>query len=176
MRNSRVWITGEVYVTDHQAAARLQHLEWLVKSRADVQETLLTLYKYVATPAFGHPALTDYIIYAAFSLWRAVFLAESDRDWEAMFKGQKEFLAKLVEDNTITYTDDKNNRAWTVGFYLNAAKCNIEAAAKHVAKSGPQYPLHGPVGPAENTRAHWNELHHDLRWIINQVCGSILKD
>ena len=160
---------------DHQDADRLEHLEWLVDRRSEVQETLLALYKYVGKPPTGHPAVTDYLIYAAFSLWRAVFLAGSDRDWDSVFKGQKEFLAKLVEDNSISYSDDKNLSAWTVGYYLNVAKFCVLAAAQHITPEGPEYLPHGPMGPIKETRQYWDELHRDLRWMINRVSGSQLE-
>ena len=115
----------------------IEHLEWLVERRTEVQRSLLALYKYVRSIRNGPENIIDtrilnHLIAAAFSLWRAVFLSETGRDWKSVLEGQKEFLASVVSDNAITYGDDKRNRAWTVGYYLENAKLQL-AAACHLA-------------------------------------------
>jgi hypothetical protein len=77
----------------------IEHMQWLIKHRSEIQLTLLALYEYVhmphiANPTLHHPLLIDHLVAAAFSLWRAVFLAETERDWETISKGQKDFLKK----------------------------------------------------------------------------------
>jgi hypothetical protein len=51
--------------------------------------------------------LLDLLIGAAFSLGRAVFLAETVRD----VLSQEEFLRKVITDKAITSADDRDNRA-----------------------------------------------------------------
>jgi len=70
----------------------------------------------------------DHLVAAAFSMWRAVFLAETPRDWGTVKAKREEFLARVVADNAIAYSDDKTNRAWTVGYYLDNARLRLLAA------------------------------------------------
>src|SRR5262245_51262609 len=100
----------------------LGHLAWALDQRVEIQRTLLDLYDFVrantseklrSTPSgeydFVKPILLDHLIAAGFSLWRAIFLSESDRDFVAIHKSQEKFLESVLTNNAITYTDDKNN-------------------------------------------------------------------
>src|SRR6516164_133481 len=115
----------------------VEHLRWAVDQRAEIQRTLLALYEYVrkTTSAAGYADpkayLLDNLIGAAFSLWRAAFLAETFRTDESVFRSQELFLAKVISDNSIQFSDDKVNRAWTVGYYLDSAKLRIERASTY---------------------------------------------
>jgi hypothetical protein len=115
----------------------IEHLRWAVNQRAEIQHTLLALYEYVrrthskAGYADTKVYLLDHLIGAAFSLWRAVFLAETYRTDEGIRESQETFLAKVISDNSITFGDDKINRAWTVGYYLDDAKLRIERASAY---------------------------------------------
>jgi hypothetical protein len=119
----------------------LSHLAWALEQRVEIQRTLLELYRFVrantpealrSTPSgeydFVKPMLLDHLIAAGFSLWRAVFLSESDRDFVLIYKSQEKFLENVLTNNVITYTDDKTNRAWTVSYYLENAKHRLAAA------------------------------------------------
>lgn len=70
------------------------------------------------------------MIAAAFSLWRAVFLAEAFRDIETIHRSQEAFLEKLITDNAIGFSDDKVNRHWTVEYYLENAKLRLGRIAQ----------------------------------------------
>jgi hypothetical protein len=83
-------------VTNEPTEPDLKHLEWLVDRRSDIQHTLLALYNYVRGFHFGHPILIDHLVAAAFSLWRAVFLAGTSRDWVPVSTGQKKFLLDII--------------------------------------------------------------------------------
>jgi hypothetical protein len=115
----------------------IDHLHWLVKSRYEIQETLLALYRNIKLIPPERLNLLydrenrviDHLVAAAFSLWRAVFLAETTRDWHEVRKHQIDFLLSVVTNNAITYSDDKKNRAWTVGYYLSDAKMRLAVAA-----------------------------------------------
>ncbi len=62
-----------------------EHLAWAIEQRAAVQHTLLALHEFVRHSS-AHTLdgdtrfLLDLLIGAAFSLWRAVFLADTFRD------------------------------------------------------------------------------------------------
>jgi hypothetical protein len=152
----------------------VDHLEWAIDRRTEIQHTLLALYK-IATSGnpMHHPILLDHLIAAAFSLWRAVFLAETDRDWKSRTKGQADFLAKVVSDNSITYADDKSTRAWTVGYYLENAKLRLIAAyplssANRDGRDIRDY-LWAQGTYTETTRLEWEAVHIELRKILNAL-------
>ena len=70
---------------------------------------------------------------AAFSLWRAVFLApQGPTGTEDMIgNGIKfigngiKFLDKVLRDNSISYGDEKKRRDWSFGYYLNSARFRL---------------------------------------------------
>lgn len=111
----------------------LGHLAWALDRRIEIQHTLPELYEFVRANApdksdWIKPMMLDHLIAAGFSLWRAVFLSESDRDFVSIHKSQEKFLESVLTNNAITFTDDKNNRAWTVSYYLENAKQRLSAA------------------------------------------------
>jgi hypothetical protein len=115
---------------DQEVKPDPRHLAWAIEQRAEIQRTLLALYEFVRC----HPAsaidtwdkyLLDSLVGAAFSLWRAAFLAETLREDAKIHESQEAFLEKLITDNSITFGDDKINRHWTVGYYLENAKYRL---------------------------------------------------
>ena len=122
--------------------------------------------------------VADYIddfIASAFSLWRAVFLAEIDRDWESVSKGQRDFLAKVIADNAISYADDKSTRAWSVAYYLDNAKFRLDGPSQDLFGESPGLTFqHTKHGAASVTRNEWDKVHDYLRVLINKVYGTEL--
>jgi hypothetical protein len=157
----------------------LEHLEWAIDQRAKIQHTLLALYKFVRDNSpdqldLVKRSLLDDLIAAAFSLWRAVFLAESNREWTSIHKGQEDFLARVITNNAINYLDDKRNRAWTVSYYLENAKHRLRSAHHNADHHMPQETL-SRVPPLLNvkgtdkaslTRYEWESVHMALRIIL----------
>jgi hypothetical protein len=158
----------------------IEHLRWAVEQRAEIQRTLLALYEYVrkTTPvaSYADPKvyLLDNLIGAAFSLWRAAFLAETFRTDESVFRSQELFLAKVISDNSIQFSDDKVNRAWTVGYYLDSAKLRIERASTyadhHLKTDSHRHVLQhlrirGTLG-VPLTEWEWESAHFALRHMI----------
>jgi len=165
----------------------LGHLAWALDQRVEIQRTLLELYEFVRanTPDelritssgkydFVKPMLLDHLIAAGFSLWRAIFLSESDRDFIAIHRSQEKFLESVLTNNAITFADDKNNRAWTVSYYLENAKHRLAAAqglAEHYLKDTRRdkiLPLLRLVGTryVEVTRYEWECVHAAMRIIL----------
>jgi hypothetical protein len=155
------------------------HLRWTIDQRAKIQHTLLALYEYVRLNAperrdWVKPSLLDDLIAAAFSLWRAVFLAENIRTPESIHKSQEDFLASVIATNTIGFSDDKRNSAWTVSFYLENAKHRVAAAhqvaAHHMKNKSleqvlPRIRLKG-TNDVGLTRYEWESIHMALRIIL----------
>ncbi|MDI1265557.1 MAG: hypothetical protein PS018_20110 [bacterium] len=112
----------------------IKHLRWAINERAKIQHTLLALYELFRQrppkqyPSWWEEILIDHFLGAGFALWRAVFLADKRRDLESTITAQEAFLKQLLSTNSITFNDDRNNRPWTVTFYLADAKLRIGAA------------------------------------------------
>ena len=159
-----------------------EHLVWAIDQRAEVQRTLLMLYRFVRDNLperldFDIRYLLDLLIGAAFSLWRAVFLAETFRDIVQIHKSQEAFLEKVITDNAITFADDKANRDWTVEYYLENTKFRLERAIsyadhhKNLKLTGELMRflrLKGTLG-AELTRYEWESAHYVLRALFKVI-------
>jgi hypothetical protein len=163
-----------------------EHLAWAIDQRAEVQRTLLGLYEFVSrNPVEGIPTVPDqyilnHLIGAAFSLWRAVFLADTFRDHVTIHRDQKAFLEKVISDNAITFADDKNNRHWTVDYYLENAKFRIAQASTmsdHYNKTKTHADvmqflrIKGTMG-VELTRYEWESAHYALRVMLKVLDPS----
>jgi hypothetical protein len=107
---------------------------WLVSARSDVQRTLLDVERILAhrSKALGTSVTKDdvYVMRAltdvGFCLWRAVFLINNEFSPHEMLVEMKRFLTNVVEDNAISYTQDKNNAKYTSIFYLRTAIMHID--------------------------------------------------
>jgi hypothetical protein len=88
----------------------LSHLAWALEQRLEIQRTLLELYRFVrsnpsltlrSTPSgeyeFVKPMLLDHLIAAGFSLWRAVFLSESDREFVSITQEPRKISGKCSD-------------------------------------------------------------------------------
>jgi len=127
----------------------IQQFEWAIPRRARSLELLLGLYKY----ADQHGDLVNdaesrrlfgLLVGASFSLWRAVFFAQLERDWvgnDGILSGAKDLLEKVLENNAILFGDEKRIEGWSVGYYLNNAYFRIERALQHLPQSDREPPL-----------------------------------
>ena len=156
-----------------------EHLAWAITQRAEVQRTLLGLYEFVSNRSANSISrvpdqyILNHLIGAAFSLWRAVFLADTFRDHVSVHRDQRAFLEKVISDNAITFADDKSNRHWTVDYYLENAKFRIAQASSmsdHYNKTNTRevmqfLRLKGTMG-VELTRYEWESAHYALRIML----------
>jgi hypothetical protein len=102
------------------------HLEWVIDGRAKNQRTALDLYEMVKnhTPKIrklGLSADVQDLAAVAFSLWRAVFLADRSGKTEAKLADAEYFLGKMLTDNAIAFTQDRTAREWTFNYYIDNA-------------------------------------------------------
>jgi hypothetical protein len=59
------------------------------------------------------------------------------RDVTQIHQGQEEFLRKVITEIAITLADDRDNRAWTIEYYLENAKYRLARAIGYAdAKKG----------------------------------------
>jgi hypothetical protein len=162
-----------------------EHLKWAIDQRAEIQRTLLALYDFVCRhrppQEYDLNYVLGYLVGAAFSLWRAVFLADTFRDEVSVHGSQEQFLQKVITDNAIGFNDDRQNRCWTVGYYLDNAELRLSQVASFVeshasafglkkspgvlAEIMPFLRLTGTLG-VELTRYEWEAAHYALRYLF----------
>ena len=109
----------------------LEDMEWLVDRRSKIQALLVRIYSTIGDdlPVTSMGASVKFLLVGVgYSLWRAVFLAESTRDWKTVNEHAKDFLRKLIKDNAIGYPQESATKAWTVGYYLNSAYHRLNRA------------------------------------------------
>lgn len=102
------------------------HLEWLILSRMRNQNAclrLFNLFEKYTVQAKGKElrAASQLLVAAAFSLWRAAFLADKTGQREAVFNDARAFLATLLTNNAINYPQDRASREWTFNYYMTNA-------------------------------------------------------
>lgn len=104
---------------------------WLVESRSKVQHLLLELYRFLKDNRSTleqrgfERSVFGLLVGAAFSLWRAAFLANAERSWPDILKKAEDLLQIVVEDNAISYLQEKKTEDWMVGYYLNNARYRL---------------------------------------------------
>lgn len=157
----------------------VEHLSWAIAQRKEVQDTLLALYEFIEPRRYEHTASVGaklgVFIGVAFSLWRAAFLADTPRDGEEIFNAQKNFLYKVISDNSIAYPDDKANRAWAAEYYLENAEFRLGPLIKMSSLSKPAKgelnELLGEVGEGdvEFTQYRWEAAHYVLRRLLTDL-------
>ena len=112
----------------------------LVRRRTQTQDLLLSLWKFgdLKLSSLKHPDSTLFhlLLGSAFSLWRAAFLVQGRRTVKDLNEHALEFLRVLTWDNVINYSQDRQNRAWTVGYYLNNAHWRLRSARVFVKPTG----------------------------------------
>jgi hypothetical protein len=123
---------------------KLNHLDWSVRGRARNQTcsiSLLRLFeKYESNwKSRKYSRAAQALIAISFSLWRAVFLADKTGKRANVFAQGKEFLERVIEDNAISYIQDKNAREWTFNYYTRNARSWLEELAMHWPSQVPKY-------------------------------------
>src|SRR3569833_1345530 len=118
------------------SSQKMQHLEWAVQARTRNQQSALRLlrlfeehadqWKTTKWARAAHALLS-----ASFSLWRAAFLADKSGLRDMVFSQAREFLERIVEDNAISYTQDRKSREWTFDYYSRNARSSLEILAKY---------------------------------------------
>jgi hypothetical protein len=104
------------------------HLKWVIEGRARNQRAALKLYELIKEgPRSQDAGKAQELTAVAFSLWRAVFLADRTGQFEAKLKDAEEFLAKMITDNAIGFAQDRSTREWTFNYYITNARLWLKA-------------------------------------------------
>ncbi len=162
---------------------------WAIHQRANIQPTLLALYDYadhMKPPPDADDylrvlppptVLFDHLIGASFSLWRAVFLTEKPRTPSSVHEAQKAFLSKLISTNAIAFSDDQQNSAWAVTFYLENAAHRVVAAREFARTHFPEakeldWMIFTPEmmnGSIQAAQYEWELLHAAVRTLFKLI-------
>lgn len=169
----------------------IKHLTWAIDQRAKIQHTLLSLYEFVRNTMplnqdATHDLFVDHLVASAFSLWRAVFLTERERGTPSLREAQEKFLATVISTNTITFSDDRTNSAWSVGFYLENAKQRLLSAQQLAFHHPEGFPLargnlDGVIrlvrirgNEPSHLRYEWESAHTALRILLKIAAPDIV--
>jgi len=116
------------------------HLGWVIDGRQQNQRATLRLYKlFVDRKLKGVRNEAQQLAAVAFSLWRAVFLADRTGKMDAKEADAKCFLAKMLTDNSISFAQDRESREWTFNYYMEDAFFRLQELSKKwtpIAKGG----------------------------------------
>jgi hypothetical protein len=97
----------------------------LVERREKVGRLLLDLRQFadqlLSRASLREIKVFNLLVSTGFSLWRAAFLVEGDRDGPLVNKHAAEFLDVLLWDNAINFPQDRRTHAFTSGYYVNNA-------------------------------------------------------
>jgi hypothetical protein len=158
-----------------EKATNHPHLEWAICSRARNQVCCLKLLRlFDEDPAYWKSKkvsrAAQEMTAIAFSLWRAAFLAEKTGKREAVFKHGRDFLAKIIEDNTISYPQDKTAREWSFNYYTRNARYSLEFLSAHWAPDFPKY-----IGATRNAVERWDYCQDLLDQGVDMFAAVILE-
>ncbi|WP_437303917.1 hypothetical protein [Sorangium sp. So ce388] len=65
------------------------------------------------------------LLSVTFSLWRAAFLAGKTGTRTKVFDNGVLFLERLIADNAISYTQDRQSNEWTFNYYTKNARASL---------------------------------------------------
>jgi hypothetical protein len=66
-------------------------------------------------------------------------LADKSGQRAEVFSDAKDFLEKIIEDNAISYPQDRKCKEWTFNYYIRNARASLDLLAKHWPEQVPAY-------------------------------------
>lgn len=142
---------------------KITHMEWQVKWRSENQDCSLKLFKLLEQYPTrwrqdGYYDAALCMSGAAFSLWRAVFLADKkEQTREAVLKHSMDFLEAVILDNAISYPQDKKNNEWTFNYYFWNARDRLIWLNGEWPRLVPRW-----IHKARSPKARWVYAHEML--------------
>src|SRR5262245_54395068 len=112
-------------------------ISWAIEARAQSQRLLLALRDFGQVKGYDKPDLNvkasqesrtwSSLVGAAFSLWRAAFLAKVPTPtWGGALHSAQQLLDDVLATNAIAFSTEHRLLGWTAGYYLNNAKLRLE--------------------------------------------------
>ena len=113
------------------------HIRWLIQRRNRTQATSLKLLKLISNRDLAlddvqYSAVQE-LVAVGFSLWRSVFLADKSIEEGSSIKAARKFLATMLADNAINYTQDRATKEWTFSYYTTNAWLHLGLLKKRIA-------------------------------------------
>jgi hypothetical protein len=147
-----------------------EHLEWMIEGRAKNQSTALKLYElfqHDAKTLKGYSFRLQELAGVAFSLWRAVFLADREGTVAEKNSDAKLFLGKMLTDNAITFAQDRASREWTFNYYLDNALLRLDDLGESNLK---------PPKGSRSGKNRWDYLHRAFARQVKKIAAEIAGD
>jgi hypothetical protein len=168
----------------------LDMFEEMVRARSKIQTELIEILKFKRTyeerlKASAFIRVTGLLTSAAFSLWRAAFLFSHEAgQHEDYLKNVETFLTKVITDNTIGFSDDKNT--WSLWHYIGVARSSLLEASTILTsglfKAGitdakfavVQAKLSDPPLLSASAASQWDYL-FDVMVLVRTTCASQIR-
>jgi hypothetical protein len=117
----------------------LDWFEEMVSARSKFQGELIEILRFKRNygerlKASAFLRVTGLLASAGFSMWRAAFLfTHAEGDHDRYLTNVDTFLTRLVSDNTIAFSDDKNT--WSLWHYMGVARSSLLEALTLLRRS-----------------------------------------
>ncbi len=123
--------TNNTELADFQATN--ERYDWLLNARHVNQQLTHDLYKrkyHKKDPSQWK--MYSVLVASTFSLWRAAPLNKTVKDSDQFREDAYELLNRLVRDNAITYTQDKQLEEWMGGYYMRNCYLRLRQIKKAI--------------------------------------------
>lgn len=154
---------------------KIPHLEWAVNSRYQNQLCAVKLLKLFEGYKSQFKSqkwsrIAQNLVAVSFSLWRAAFLADKISKRSIVLIHAKTFLVKIVEDNAISYPQDRNSNEWTFNYYTKSAKHALIEICKNSKNSVPPFEER-----TRNPKERWEYYQELLEKIVEGLTTEARK-
>jgi hypothetical protein len=142
----------------------------MIDGRAKNQKVTLELYELFnldANKLRGFANDLQELAGIAFSLWRAVFLADREGTVAQKNADAKEFIGKMLTDNTIAFAQDRAFREWTFNYYLDNALLRLADLGEANLK---------PPKGSRSADNRWDYLHKAFSRQVKKIARAIEGD
>jgi hypothetical protein len=152
------------------------HLDWVIHGRARSQIAALkicALMKDYPNEIRTKRLATQIqrLAAVAFSLWRAVFLADRTGRIDAKMADAEKFLGKMLTDNAIAFAQDRSAREWTFNYYVDNAYYRL-AIFQDKRPAFKAVKLEPPIGRLTAT-TRWDYLQKALEKAIDLISNEL---
>jgi len=160
--------------------------KWLIDARRNIQLDLLDLH----TMAEMHPALLhgqhlavfSTLVSAAFSLWRAAFLSDIERERRDVFDAATRLLNELLTTNAIPFSTDRKLQNWMFGYYVQSAVERLASAKEMLGSVNADFTQldrvrrHGLFDIDDSPQELWSGLRDALAALVGALEQRVEPD
>jgi len=145
----------------------IDHLEWLISARGETNQTALKLLKLFEDhreqlKKYPFSVQAQELLAIAFSLWRAVFLADRKGKAELKADHAEQFLRKMLVDNAISFAQDRSWKEWAFNYYMGDARLRLGDLERFWEDMKPKN-LQPPEGNAVQKSAGYCSKPHSIQ-------------